>query len=71
MRPALLAAVAAACALGLGVGATAILPTGLALVPVGIVTASRSCSTSAAVTGRSLRPSAVRTLVTQMRGTPA
>jgi O-antigen/teichoic acid export membrane protein len=71
VRPALLAAGAAGIALLGGWAATTILPAGLALVPVGVVTAIAFLSYLAIVTGRSLRPSALRTLVTQLRGTPA
>lgn len=71
VRPALLAGGAALLALLGGLGATAILPTGLALVPVGIVTGIAFVLYLAVVTGRSLRPSEVRTLVTELRGTPA
>ena len=71
VRPGLIAALAAAGTLGLGVAATAVFPTGVALVPVGIGTAIAFALYLAAVTGRSLRPSAVRTMVAEMRSTPA
>lgn len=71
LRPALLATAAGGAALAGGIGATALLPTGLALVPVGLVTGAAFVLYLALVTGRSLRPSAVRSLVTQLRGTPA
>ena len=71
VRPGLIAALAAAGTLGLGVAATAVFPTGVALVPVGIATAVAFALYLAAVTGRSLRPSAVKTMVAEMRSTPA
>ncbi len=71
VRPALLAVAAALAALAFGLLATAIVPTGLALVPVGMGIGTAFVCYLAAVTGRSLRPSALRSLVMQLRGTPA
>jgi type IV secretory pathway TrbD component len=71
VRPALLAGAAALAAFAFGLLATAVVPTGLALVPVGIGVGTAFVCYLAAVTGRSLRPSALRLLVMELRGTPA
>ena len=71
VRPALLAGAAGAAALLGGAGAAAILPTGIALVAVGVITGGAFALYLSLVTGRSLRPSAVRTLLSQMRSSPA
>lgn len=71
VRPALVASLAAAGALAFGIAATSVLPTGVALVPVGIGTGVAFVLYLANVTGRSLRPSAVRTMLMELRSTPA
>ena len=71
LRPAGASVLAAAAALGLGLAATAVIPTGLALLPVLAAAALAFAVYLSAVTGRSLRPSALRTMVAQMRSTPA
>ena len=71
VRPTLLASLAAAAALLFGLACTAIFPAPVALGPVGIGTGAAFLAYLAAVTGRSLRPSALRALVTQMREAPA
>jgi len=71
VRPALAAILAAAAALLFGLAVTAVVPTPIALVPVLAGTAAAFVVYMAIVTGRSLRPSAVRALVTRMRSTPA
>lgn len=71
VRPILVAIVAAAGALALGVAANEILPTGIALVPVAVSTAAMFVLYLGAVSGRSVRPSALRTLVMEMRSSPA
>lgn len=71
LRPAFVATIAAAGALLFGLAVTAVVPAGVALAPVVVGTGTAFVLYLSAVTGRSLRPSAVRALVTQLRSTPA
>lgn len=71
VRPALVALAAAAGALAFGIAANSVLPTGVAFVPVAAGAGVAFALYMSAVTGRSLRPSAMRALVLEMRSTPA
>jgi O-antigen/teichoic acid export membrane protein len=71
VRPALVATLAAAGALLFGVAVNAVVPAPIALVPVIAGTAAAFVLYMAVVTGRSLRPSALRALLTQLRSRPA
>lgn len=68
VRPTLVALVAAVIAMALGVAITEVVPTGVALLPVGLVAGVAFAGYMSVVTGRRLTPSGLRELAAGLRG---